>query len=93
MFKNDYNGELWKNHTSSDVFWMSYTFTAVLIIFGYKFFTINLGNHSNLKQIFGFVLTIAVITSIIASIWLFVMHQKHIVVGYSEWIKHCKGLD
>jgi len=92
LFLNEYNRELWENHTGNSAFLYSYVFTFILIAIGLNFFVSKSGVALNVKKVLGIILMATIIISIVASTWLFIMHKKHMIVGYSEWLKHSRNV-
>lgn len=90
LFLTDYNSQLWENHIADSAFWMSYLFTAGLLAFGCQIFTSRHLDRPVFMRVIRAVLACSILISIIASAGLFTMHKKHMLVGYDEWIRHCR---
>ena len=93
MFFNDYDQQVWENHTADCVFGGSYIFTLALISFGCVYFLKKPMNNFKIRKILGLILIISILISITASTILYTMHSKRMLVGYHEWMQHNKGID
>ncbi len=89
-FFNDFNQQLWENHTADESITLCYFLTIICLIFAIIGFSKRLFKSTLITITLRFLLTVFFIISFIASIWMFDMHSKKMVIGYNEWIRHGK---